>query len=65
MRFPGRGANYILRAMVLPAGAHTVEFRFHPAAFFTGNKVSLAGSLLLLLAVAGYFFMEYRKKKIE
>jgi hypothetical protein len=58
-------ANYILRAMVLPAGAHTVEFRFHPAAFFTGNKVSLAGSLLLLLAVAGYFFMEYRKKKLE
>ena len=54
-----------MRAMVLPAGAHTVEFRFHPAAFFTGNKVSLAGSLLLLLAVAGYFFMEYRKKKIE
>ncbi len=56
-------ANYILRAMVLPAGEHTVEFRFHPAAFYTGNKVSLAGSLLLLAAIAGYFFIAYRKKK--
>jgi len=49
--------------MVLPAGEHTVEFRFHPAAFYTGNKVSLAGSLLLLAAIAGYFFIAYRKKK--
>ena len=56
-------ANYILRAMVIPAGEHTVEFRFHPASFFTGNKISLAGSLLLLLAVAGFAVSEYRKKK--
>ncbi len=56
-------ANYILRAMVLPAGNHTVEFKFHPAGYYTGNKVSLAGSLLLLLAVAGYLLFKFSGKK--
>ncbi|HSO88328.1 MAG TPA: YfhO family protein, partial [Draconibacterium sp.] len=54
--------NYILRALVLPAGEHTVEFKFHPKSYYTGNKVSLASSLLLILVIAGYAFSEYRKK---
>jgi hypothetical protein len=54
--------NYILRALVLPAGEHTVEFKFHPKSYYTGNKVSLASSLLLIIVIAGYAFNEYRKK---
>jgi hypothetical protein len=57
--------NYILRALVLPAGEHTIEFKFHPASYYTGNKVSFASSLLLLLAIAGYAFSEYRKRKTK
>lgn len=49
-------ANYILRAMVVPAGSHTIEFRFEPASFRIGSRVSLAGSLLLILALIGYVF---------
>ena len=55
--------NYILRSLVLPAGQHTVEFKFHPASYYTGNKISLASSLLLLLVIAGYTFTEFRKRK--
>jgi hypothetical protein len=55
--------NYILRALVVPAGNHQIEFKFHPSSYYSGNKVSLAGSILLLLAVAGYFVSEFRKKK--
>jgi hypothetical protein len=54
--------NYILRGLVLPAGDHTVEFKLHPESYYTGNTISLASSLLLILAIAGYAFNEYRRK---
>lgn len=41
-------ANYVLRGMTLPAGSHTITFRFEPESYKTGNRVSLAGSVLLL-----------------
>lgn len=46
-------ANYVLRAMNIPAGEHTIEFRFEPQSYITGNKISMASSLLLLLLVIG------------
>lgn len=61
-KVPHFRVNYILRGLVLPAGDHTVEFKFHPKSYYTGNTVSLASSLLLVLAVVGYAFSEYRKK---
>lgn len=62
-KVPHFRVNYILRAMILPAGEHVVEFKFHPASYYTGNKVSLASSLLLILAIAGFAFSEYKKRK--
>lgn len=47
-------ANYILRAMRIPAGSHTIEFKFDPQAFKTGKSISFASSLLLLLALFGW-----------
>ena len=61
-KVPHFRVDYILRGMVLPAGEHTVEFKFHPKSYYTGNQVSLASSLFLLLAIAGFAFSEYRKK---
>jgi len=55
-------ADYILRAAVLPIGNHKVEFIFHPASYYTGEKISLAGSILLVLALGGLVFMEIKKK---
>lgn len=46
-------ANYVLRSMIIPAGEHTVEFKFEPEIYDTGENVSLAGSILLLLFVIG------------
>ena len=56
-------ANYILRGMVVPAGDHEIKFSFKPASFYSGNKVSLASSILLILLTAGYFVFSMKLKK--
>lgn len=40
--------DYVLRGMILPAGNHTITFKFEPQSYKTGNRVSLAGSVILL-----------------
>jgi uncharacterized membrane protein YfhO len=55
-------ADYILRAMRIPAGNHTVEFKFHPKSYFLGEKVSLACSLLLVLMIVGTGVWEWKKR---
>lgn len=46
-------ANYILRAMVVPAGEHQITFKFEPKSYFIGTKISLTSSYLLILALIG------------
>ncbi|MBI2967718.1 MAG: hypothetical protein HYY40_07890 [Bacteroidetes bacterium] len=45
--------NYILRGLRIPAGRHSIEFRFEPENYYRCEKISFAGSLLLLLLTAG------------
>ena len=56
-------ADYLLRAAQIPAGSHKVDFVFHPASYYTGEKISLAGSILLILALGGAVYGETKKKK--
>ena len=44
--------NFVLRGMILPAGKHTVTYRFEPQSYIIGNKVSLAGSVILMALLA-------------
>lgn len=55
-------ANYVLRAMRIPAGKHKVEFRFEPKTYVAGEKISMFSSLALLLLVAGGGVMALRKR---
>jgi uncharacterized membrane protein YfhO len=55
--------NYVLRAMVIPAGDHKIEFKFHPSHYFIGEKISLASSLILFGGCIGFLVMRFRKKQ--
>jgi hypothetical protein len=55
-------ANYILRAMVLPAGNHTIEFTFRPQSYVVGNTVMLISSAIILLIFIGAIAFEVRRR---
>ena len=52
-------ANYVLRGMQIPAGKHVVEFKFEPSTYKTGETISLASSVILLLLLAFVSFREF------
>jgi hypothetical protein len=58
---PHFGVNYVLRAMIVPAGQHEVVFKFEPESYYKGEKIAMAGSILLFLFVIGGVWMQSRK----
>jgi hypothetical protein len=58
-------ANYVLRAMVVPAGSHEIRFEFRPASYYTGNKISFASSVIFIVLVIGYFGRMLFVKKVR
>lgn len=56
-------ANYVLRALRVPAGKHTIKFRFEPVSVSAGKMIDLVSSLLLVGLIAGAIFVESKGKK--
>lgn len=54
--------NYTLRGMPIPAGKHTIEFKFDPDVVKTGSTIALASSILLGLLLLGGLFYEFKKR---
>lgn len=56
-------ADWLLRAMVLPAGSHTVEWKFRAPAFDVVEGVTLAFSLVILVGLLACVVVEIVRKK--
>lgn len=53
--------NYVLRGLQIPAGKHTIEFKFEPEVVKTGGMIALISSVLML-GVIGLGFFYWRKQ---
>ena len=58
-------ANYVLRALVIPAGKHSIEFKFEPEVIKSGSTIALASSIGMLFLIVGGIYYERRKKWFE
>ncbi len=56
-------ANYVLRAMMVPAGKHIIEFKNEAPRFNRLERIGLAVSIVALIAIGGAIFLVYRKKE--
>ncbi|MDN3657153.1 YfhO family protein [Ferruginibacter paludis] len=60
-------ANYVLRALLIPAGKHTIEFKFEPKVYKTSYTISLLATWLLVILLIGYAAYVFKQscKQIE
>ncbi len=56
-------ANYLLRALKVPAGKHKIRFEFAPASVKTGEMVSYACSAIMSLFLIGAIVQWWREEK--
>ncbi|WP_369047578.1 YfhO family protein [Tenacibaculum sp. UWU-22] len=55
---PHLRVDYVLRGMQVPAGNHTIEFKFEPTVIEKGSLISLIAYAFLVLASVGWFFVK-------
>ena len=54
-------ANYVLRALIVEAGQHNIEFKFEPRIWVIGERISFIASLLLILLLITGIGFEVKK----
>ena len=60
---PHYNVNYVLRGMKIPAGEHTIVFKFEPKVIQTGGFISLTSYGIILLLSLGWLFYDKKKKR--
>ena len=55
--------NYVLRGLLMPAGQHKIQFRFEPADYLLGRKLTTIFTIALILLMAAAIYFEWRAYK--
>lgn len=53
-------ANYVLRAMVVPAGTHEIVFKFEPTIYHIGDKLSAISGWIVFVLFLIWVALEFR-----
>lgn len=56
-------ANYVLRALKVPAGKHSIEFKYEDEKYSSSASISWIGSILVLVGVPLFLFLSYKKER--
>ena len=54
--------DYVLRAMMVPGGKHTIEFKFEPEVIQTGSIITIISGIGMMLLLAGGIYFERKNK---
>ena len=57
--------NYVLRGLAVPAGKHSIDFRFEPASYQNGLLVTRIATTISFLFIAAGLWWEWHKRKKE
>ena len=58
-------SNYVLRALLIPAGKHTIDFKFEPTIFKTSYTISLIANwflFALFIAYGIYILIQFKQR---
>ncbi len=58
-------ADYVLRAIKVPAGQHKIEFKFHPDSYYSTKPLAIGSSVLILILCLGALAMSGKKPASE
>lgn len=58
---PHERVDYALRGLRIPAGKHTVEFKFEPQVVKTGSTIALISFILMLVLIGGGVYLNRKK----
>lgn len=54
--------DYVLRGIQVPAGKHTIEFKFEPQVVKTGSTIALISFIVMVLVIIAGVYFDNRKK---